>query len=131
MPTDRPPIGQRIKRARERLRMKQEQLAVRVGVSQKTIDNWEHDRTYPKSAIGALEEVLGPLTDGEQSPAADVDYPDWVPQDEFCEHIYSFGLPGAEDDETLYRRKLVAIRAVVTHDEATGATGFGIERRRA
>jgi transcriptional regulator with XRE-family HTH domain len=54
-----PPIGRRIKRARERLRMKQAQLADSIGVTQKTVDNWEHDRSYPKSSIGALEDVLG------------------------------------------------------------------------
>jgi DNA-binding XRE family transcriptional regulator len=54
-----PPIGHKIKRARERLRITQAELGARVGVSQKTIDNWEHDKRYPKSSIGALEEVLG------------------------------------------------------------------------
>lgn len=54
-----PPIGLTIKRARERLRMTQAQLGERIGVSQKTIDNWEHDRRYPRSSIGALEDVLG------------------------------------------------------------------------
>jgi DNA-binding XRE family transcriptional regulator len=54
----RPPIGMKIKRARERLRLTQVELGAAIGVSQKTIDNWEHDRSYPKSSIGALEEVL-------------------------------------------------------------------------
>ena len=56
--TDHPPVGLKIKRARERLRWTQEQLGAAVGVSQKTIDNWENDRRYPRSSIGALEEVL-------------------------------------------------------------------------
>jgi transcriptional regulator with XRE-family HTH domain len=60
-----PPIGLKIKRARERLRWTQDQLAAQVGVSQKTIDNWENDRRYPKSAIGALESVLGISFDDE------------------------------------------------------------------
>ena len=59
-----PPIGRKIKRARERLRLKQAQLGDAIGVSQKTIDNWEHDRRYPKSSIGALESVLGISLDG-------------------------------------------------------------------
>lgn len=54
-----PRIGLKIKRARERKRMTQAQLGTAVGVSQKTIDSWEHDRHYPKSSIGALEDVLG------------------------------------------------------------------------
>jgi transcriptional regulator with XRE-family HTH domain len=56
---DRPPIGMTIKRARERKRLSQADLADALDVSQKTIDNWEHDRSYPKSSIGAIEEVLG------------------------------------------------------------------------
>jgi transcriptional regulator with XRE-family HTH domain len=39
--------------------MTQQQLGDTIGVSQKTIDSWEHDRHYPKSSIGALEAVLG------------------------------------------------------------------------
>lgn len=63
-----PPIGLKIKRARERLRWSQAQLAAAIGVSQKTIDNWEHDKRYPKSAIGALEEVLGISFEDEPEP---------------------------------------------------------------
>src|SRR5690242_4434635 len=115
MPTDRPPIGTRIKRARERQkpRMTQQQLADLIGVSQKTVDNWENDRSYPRSAIGALEEVLGKLVDEEPSPAIDTDteYPDWVPKDAFLEHIYRFGLPDRAGDDDLNREKLIAIRA--------------------
>lgn len=54
-----PPLGTRIKRARERKRWTQQRLADAVDVSQKTIDNWENGRTSPRSSIGALEEVLG------------------------------------------------------------------------
>lgn len=54
-----PRIGIRIKRARERLRWKQRHLAAALGVNIKTIDNWENDRTYPRSSIGAIEAVLG------------------------------------------------------------------------
>jgi len=54
-----PPIGLKIKRARERMHMTQAELGAAVRKSQKTIDNWEHDRSYPKSSIGALEAVLG------------------------------------------------------------------------
>jgi len=52
-------MGTRIKRARERLRWTQQQLADAIGVDRKSIDNWENDRTYPRSSIGALEELLG------------------------------------------------------------------------
>src|SRR5271166_2858409 len=63
-----PPIGLKIKRARERLRWSQAKLAAEIGVSQKTIDNWEHYKRYPRSAIGALEEVLGIRFDDEPEP---------------------------------------------------------------
>jgi DNA-binding XRE family transcriptional regulator len=71
MPTDRTPIGLKIKRARERLRITQEELARDIDVSQKTIDNWENDRSYPRSAIGALEARLGPLTEPSSDAAAE------------------------------------------------------------
>jgi transcriptional regulator with XRE-family HTH domain len=57
--TDAPSIGLRIKRARERRRWTQRQLADAVGVNIKTIDNWEAGRTSPKNRLGALEDVLG------------------------------------------------------------------------
>jgi transcriptional regulator with XRE-family HTH domain len=49
----------RIKRARERGHMKQEDLARAVGVNIKTVDNWENGRSRPKNRMGALEQVLG------------------------------------------------------------------------
>lgn len=63
-----PPLGMKIKRARERLRWTQAQLGDRIGVSQKTIDNWEHNRRYPRSSIGALEEVLGVILADDAEP---------------------------------------------------------------
>lgn len=52
-------LGTTIKRARERRRWTQQQLADAVGVSQKTVDNWENNRTLPKSSLGAIESILG------------------------------------------------------------------------
>ena len=63
-----PAIGTSIKRARERKRWTQRQLAGALEVDRKTIDNWEHDRSYPRSSIGALEEVLGISLDLEPAP---------------------------------------------------------------
>ena len=62
------PIGLQIKRARERLHMTQAELGAAVRKSQKTIDNWEHDRAYPKSSIGALEAGLGISLDAPAGP---------------------------------------------------------------
>jgi transcriptional regulator with XRE-family HTH domain len=71
--TPRPPIGLKIKRARERMRLTQAELGSAIGVSQKTIDNWEHDRTYPMSSIGALEALGIKLTDDDVDSYEDPD----------------------------------------------------------
>jgi transcriptional regulator with XRE-family HTH domain len=77
MATD-PHIGTTIKRARERKRWTQRQLADALGVDRKTIDNWEHSRSYPRSSIGALEDVLGiSLADGQDAPAELVPENEW------------------------------------------------------
>lgn len=65
MATEQPRIGDQIRRARQRKRWTQRQLADRVGVDRKTIDNWENDRSYPRNRVGALEEVLGITLGGE------------------------------------------------------------------
>lgn len=52
-------LGTRIKRARERKRLTQQQLADALGRSVRAVNDWENDRTSPRSDIGALEEVLG------------------------------------------------------------------------
>lgn len=57
--------GTRIKRARERRRWTQRQLADALGVNIKTVDNWENGRTSPKNSLGALEQVLGISLDDE------------------------------------------------------------------
>lgn len=64
------PIGTRIRRARERKRMRQQDLADALGVSRQTVDAWENNRAYPKSSIGALEEVLDVSLDGSGDSAA-------------------------------------------------------------
>jgi len=52
-------IGTKIRRARERKRWSQRELAEHLGVNRKTVDNWENGRTQPASSIGALEDILG------------------------------------------------------------------------
>lgn len=119
MPTDRPPIGLKIRRARERLRISQVKLAVMVGVSQKTIDNWENDRSYPRSAIGALEEILGPLT-ADRTPAAQPardDYPDFVGTDRGFQHIWDIPHELISDEEREWLILQLQIRRLrqITH----------------
>lgn len=73
-----PLIGTAIKRARERKRWTQRQLADALRVNIKTVDNWENGRTSPRSSIGAIEEVLGISLDGGQAePEPDDDWERW------------------------------------------------------
>ncbi|XKK40339.1 helix-turn-helix domain-containing protein [Nocardiopsis sp. ARC36] len=60
-------LGDRIRTARQRARLTQEQLAERVGVGRRTIDNWENGRTLPKNVV-ALEDVLGSLAGEASAP---------------------------------------------------------------
>jgi transcriptional regulator with XRE-family HTH domain len=52
-------LGQRIRSAREAADLSREELAEMVGVSVKTIGNWERDAVAPKSKLGAVERALG------------------------------------------------------------------------
>ena len=63
-----PRIGTKIKRARERKRWTQRQLADALGVSRSAVNAWETDRAYPQSSLGALEDVLG-ISLGDEEPA--------------------------------------------------------------
>lgn len=51
-------LGLRIRRARERKRWNQQQLADAIGVGVRSVGRWERG-TVPRNAIGALEDVLG------------------------------------------------------------------------
>jgi len=74
------PIGTRIKRARERKRMSQAELADALGVSRSAVNAWENDRAFPQSSIGALEDILG----------ISLDTP-WAPRDSSDEKIAALG----------------------------------------
>ena len=52
-------LGTRIRRARERRRLTQLELAEAVGVSVRAVSDWERDRTRPKNRLGVLEEFFG------------------------------------------------------------------------
>jgi len=65
-------IGTRIKRARERKRMSQEELAAAVDASRSAVNSWENDRAYPRNRIGALEDVLGISLDEDAGHARPV-----------------------------------------------------------
>jgi transcriptional regulator with XRE-family HTH domain len=63
-------LGLRIRRARERKRWTQAQLAEAVGVSARAVGDWERDVKRPLNSIGAIEHVLGVdlTSDGEPDP---------------------------------------------------------------
>lgn len=67
-------LGRRIRRARERARLTQRQLADAVGVDRKTVGNWESGASHPRSSLGRLETVLGGhgfTTDQEELPSSE------------------------------------------------------------
>ena len=81
MATD-PHLGTLIKRARERKRWTQRQLADALGVDIKSVSNWETGRTSPKNSTGALEEVLGISLTARPEPE-----PGLVPGDEWEQSV--------------------------------------------
>jgi transcriptional regulator with XRE-family HTH domain len=60
-----PSLGARIRRARERARLSQEELAALVGASSRAVGDWENDRRKPRNRLSVLEEVLGVSLEGE------------------------------------------------------------------
>jgi transcriptional regulator with XRE-family HTH domain len=63
-----PTLGTRIRRARERARLSQEELAQAVGASVRAVGDWENDRRKPRNRLGALEDALGVSLDGAPEP---------------------------------------------------------------
>ncbi len=53
------PIGLRIKRRRQVLGWRQEDLAERLGVAKSSVANWESGKHFPKRKLGLVEAVLG------------------------------------------------------------------------
>jgi transcriptional regulator with XRE-family HTH domain len=52
-------LGDDIKAAREARGWTQQELATRLRVGLKTINNWESNRVIPKNRLGMLRDVLG------------------------------------------------------------------------
>lgn len=59
--------GRDIRTARERAGMTQQELARRVGVSLRTVGNWERGETVPLNRAGTLETVLAEWLRGDSS----------------------------------------------------------------
>lgn len=51
--------GEQIKEGRERLHLTQQELATQVGVSMRTVGNWERGESVPRSRMGAIRVALG------------------------------------------------------------------------
>jgi transcriptional regulator with XRE-family HTH domain len=105
-----PKIGRTIKRARERKRMSQAEAAAALGVSRSALNAWENDRAYPRSSIGAIEELYGIVLDDEpeQRPA--------VPPALLREIMYTDGL-------TLEQKQAVIAAVEATLAAERGGTG--------
>lgn len=52
-------LGERIRRLREQRRWSQQQLGDLLGVSTKSVSNWERGRNIPRNSMGALSELFG------------------------------------------------------------------------
>lgn len=66
-------MGQRIRRLREERRMSQDDLGLAIGVSGRTVGNWERGANLPRNSIGALEAYFRvSLVDGEPMDADEV-----------------------------------------------------------
>lgn len=85
--SDAPKIGKMIKRARERKRMSQAEAAEALGVSRSALNAWENDRAYPRSSIGALEELYGITIDGEPERPAEPEMPAPAELERLRQHI--------------------------------------------
>lgn len=79
-----PRIGTMIRRARERKRMSQKDLAKALGVSRSAVNAWENDRAWPQNSIGALEQILGISLDGADAPHGEL-----VAEDEWERSVLS------------------------------------------
>ena len=65
----RPKVGAQIRRARQLLDWRQQDLAEKLGVSRNTVDSWENDRAYPQRKAAKIEQLLGITLEGEpQAP---------------------------------------------------------------
>lgn len=72
-------IGSKLKQARNRANLTQEQAADALGVSRQTISNWENEKTYPDIiSVVKMSDLyhisLDDLLKGEQSPPTYLDY---------------------------------------------------------
>jgi transcriptional regulator with XRE-family HTH domain len=124
-------LGTAIKRARERRRWTQRDLADKLGVDIKSVSNWETGRTSPKNSIGALEDVLGISLGDETQPAGrwgPGDVWEGRPLDEWEAAVLNDReLPA--DEGPLLIRESRAVRAAYSGPSGTPGTGRSAGRR--
>lgn len=116
--------GIAIRRARERKRMRQKDLAAAVGVSRNTIDAWENARAYPRSSIGALEDVLGiSLTEEPQDTT-----PELAAEDDWERLVLSDpALPPDERADIVRRSRTIRARLYPALEPRSADDGRGAE----
>lgn len=66
-PQSRPRIGRKIRRAMERKRLDQADVADALGVSRSAVNAWINDRAWPANSVGALEDLLDISIDEPES----------------------------------------------------------------
>lgn len=92
-------VGKRIKAARQRKGLTQDQLAELVHTSKASVSNWERDKHSPDSAIPRLEDALDiTLSEGEDERVSE-----------------SYTLEAVLDRLRAAERELDRARAVVRH----------------
>jgi transcriptional regulator with XRE-family HTH domain len=118
-----PTLGTRIRRARERARLSQEELAQAVGASVRAVGDWENDRRKPRNRLGALEDALGVSLDGVPEPEPQ----SLIPRSLRREIAENDDLTSAEKEAVL-----AAIETTLRGGEAGSAVPYpgGGERRR-
>lgn len=61
--------GERLRQARERAELTQEQLAAALNVGARTVGNWERGATMPRNAMARIIDFFG-LSDEPEGPTA-------------------------------------------------------------
>lgn len=69
-------LGDRIRTGREAAGLSQEELAEKVGVTGRTVSNWERGVRNPRSKLGLIERVLGAQLRGRTADRAAPALPD-------------------------------------------------------
>lgn len=64
------PLHERLRRARERARLTQADVAAALEVSLRTVGNWETGSSAPRNRLGALEALLGERFGADATDAA-------------------------------------------------------------